>query len=663
MKRISPQQKLASLLITISFLYFSSNISFANPDSIFTTIPYGQVGTNCVDINSFPGTIQSINNLCPNLSGDFANFLIPSDVSAGCINYFGLDIGESEGCFEICDDLSNCDTLHIFLNTLPITPLFFACDTLIDPELINVSISDCVAMAEVCLPIRFDIYNSLEIYDNGILYSNGAAGCNADTTVAYSYNNLFGQGNIGSYLLESWTINEVEYSGEFADMQGLLDSMNLWDTLGIWEFDSIVPFTILGGFNDNFYGSLIASKPGVINSTSSMGASYSLSPLGSEIRLEQGAHLITLVDTSTACVDSILIDVRCLENDYLSLTTYLNISGSICIDTSDLIGNFATLENVCGSNGIGLDIFPNDVCIDWGSLAAGPQQVCLMACDDLGFCDTTIISFNVIDPQTDTIDIILAEDDSQYLCLDSTELFGTVNNYSIALAPTLTSIILDTIDFCLEINSTVAGSEIACVVICDNQGGCDTTCFNIIVESSAAGFPVANGDTDTTTFGTTFLIDFLANDSFDLADTISIISPPDNGILTIDLLGNYSYIPIDGSCGNDNFTYQICNAVGCDQATVSIYVECEQVIVYSGFSPNGDDVNDFFTIRGLEVHPTHQIRIFNRWGNMIFEGENYQNNWDGDWKGTRLPQGTYFYMIELNDASNTKLSGAVYIAY
>ena len=662
MKPNFPQQKISIFVIILNLFCFFSTISFANIDSIYTSIPDGQFGTSCVDINTFPGTIQTINNLCPMQSGVFANFSIPSDVSPGCINYFGLEIGESEGCFEICDDLSNCDTVHIFLNTTVI-PLIFACDTLVGPELINVSISDCGAMAAICLPISFDLYNSLEVYDNGVLYANGETGCNMDTTVAYSYNNLFGQGGIGPYLLDSWTINGTEYSGEFADMQGLLDSMNLWDTLGIWTFDTIVPFTILGGFSDNFYGPLIASKPGVINSTSIMGANFSLTPLGSEIRLLQGAHLITLVDTATACIDSVLITVACLQNDYLSLTTYLNISGSVCVDTSDLIGNFATLENVCGGPGIGLDIFPNDVCVDWETLEPGPQQICLMACDDLGFCDTTFISFVVLDPQTDTIDVIMAEDDSQYLCVDSTELFGDINSYTVSSAPTLTTLTLDTVDFCLEIISTSPGSEMACVVICDNQGGCDTTCFNIIVQDSNAGLPIAIDDVDTTTFGTPFIIDFLANDSFDIVDTISIITPPQNGILTLDSLGNYTYIPDEGSCGNDIFTYQICNAVGCVQATVSIYVGCEQVVVYSGFSPNRDDVNDFFTIRGLEGHPSNKVRVFNRWGNMIFEGENYQNNWDGTWNGGRLPQGTYFYMVELNDASKTKLSGPVYIAY
>ena len=113
MNRNFPQKKLSSLLTVMTFFCFFLNISFANPDTIFTTIPNGQFGSSCVDVNSYPGTIQTINNFCPTLSGDFANFSIPADASLGCINYFGLEVGSSEGCFEICDDQSNCDTVHI----------------------------------------------------------------------------------------------------------------------------------------------------------------------------------------------------------------------------------------------------------------------------------------------------------------------------------------------------------------------------------------------------------------------------------------------------------------------------------------------------------------------------------------------------------------------
>ena len=668
MKLIFIPRTFPILLLIFGLSFVSTNLTFANVDTIYAGIPAGQFGTSCIDATSFPNqNIQTITNFCPDQSGTFANFSMLNPES-GCISYFGLAEGASLGCFEICDDAQNCDTVYLYLNTDPPTPLNFACDTLIGPEVMNISHSNCAVDATICLPIRFDLLSTLEVYDNGVLYANGMSGCNVDTTVAYTYNNLFGQGatSTGPYFLDSWSINGDEYSGGFADIDALLDSLNTWDTLGVWIFDMDVPFTIKGGFSENFYGSIIASKPGVINSTSIMGANYGLTPLGSEVQLALGNHLITIVDNNTACTDSVQINVACLPSDSLSLTTYINVSGSICVDTSDLVGNFVSLENVCGdaSNpGIGTDVFPNDNCFEWETLQAGNQQICMVACDDLGFCDTTFISYLVIDPQTDTIDVVLAENDSDYFCLDSTELMGLVNSFTLASTPNVVEITLDTIDFCLEITSTIDGSEVVCAVICDDQGGCDTTCFNILVNDNAAGNPVANDDSDSTGIDMELALDFLANDTFMLGDTIRILTPPNIGYLTQDSLGNYSYTPNTGLCGDDFFTYEICNSIGCDVATVNINVACIEVIVYDGFSPNGDDVNDTFLIRGLQGFPNHKIHVFNRWGNMVFEGVEYKNNWDGVWNGKRLPQGVYFYVVELNDPENIKLSGALNIAY
>jgi len=227
MKLFLLPRTLTIFTLVLGLFCVSVNTSQAQVDTIYAGIPIGQFGSSCVDANNFPGNIVSIQNLCPDSSGIYANFSIPNQTS-GCINYFGIAAGPSLGCFEICDDQQNCDTIQIYLNTDPLAPLVIMCDTLITPEVINVSISDCAFGAEVCLPIRFDILNSLEIYDNGVLYNNGITGCNIDTTIAYTYNNLFGQGGIGPYMLDSWSINGTEFMGEFADINALLDSMNVW---------------------------------------------------------------------------------------------------------------------------------------------------------------------------------------------------------------------------------------------------------------------------------------------------------------------------------------------------------------------------------------------------------------------------------------------------
>lgn len=61
------------------------------------------------------------------------------------------------------------------------------------------------------------------------------------------------------------------------------------------------------------------------------------------------------------------------------------------------------------------------------------------------------------------------------------------------------------------------------------------------------------------------------------------------------------------------------------------------------FTPNGDGLNDYFEIPGLAQFPEHRLTIFNRWGNEIFRSRNYQNNWNG----SNLGEGTYYYVLEL----------------
>jgi gliding motility-associated-like protein len=80
------------------------------------------------------------------------------------------------------------------------------------------------------------------------------------------------------------------------------------------------------------------------------------------------------------------------------------------------------------------------------------------------------------------------------------------------------------------------------------------------------------------------------------------------------------------------------------------------------FTPNGDLKNDFFKLDG-NISPCYdgEIIIYNRWGNEVFRSKNYQNNWDGLYKGNELPDGTYFYNINFNDGVTPNKTGFVVI--
>lgn len=91
------------------------------------------------------------------------------------------------------------------------------------------------------------------------------------------------------------------------------------------------------------------------------------------------------------------------------------------------------------------------------------------------------------------------------------------------------------------------------------------------------------------------------------------------------------------------------------------------IVVVSGFSPNGDGIYDFFVIGNIEYYPNNNVQIFNRWGNKVFEAKNYLNTWDGiatEGGGSKLlPAGPYFYVIELNEPGIKPITGWIYINY
>ncbi|MES2837318.1 MAG: gliding motility-associated C-terminal domain-containing protein [Bacteroidota bacterium] len=91
-------------------------------------------------------------------------------------------------------------------------------------------------------------------------------------------------------------------------------------------------------------------------------------------------------------------------------------------------------------------------------------------------------------------------------------------------------------------------------------------------------------------------------------------------------------------------------------------VPCE-IKIYSGFSPNGDGANENWAIDNILLYPDNSVKIFTRWGEKIWDATNYDNStvvWDGKSNlGTNLPEGTYFYMVEIN---KTKYEGWVQLS-
>ena len=128
-----------------------------------------------------------------------------------------------------------------------------------------------------------------------------------------------------------------------------------------------------------------------------------------------------------------------------------------------------------------------------------------------------------------------------------------------------------------------------------------------------------------------------------------------------------SSIPLNSSATLTPGVYYIyqTNDFGCNSPDlVGVYLSCLPVIP-DGFSPNNDGYNDHFNIMNLYgFYQEHKLKIFNRYGALIYEGNNLKK-WYGhsDSTGELVPVGTYFYSLELNNSSNDIFTGWVYVNY
>jgi gliding motility-associated-like protein len=88
-----------------------------------------------------------------------------------------------------------------------------------------------------------------------------------------------------------------------------------------------------------------------------------------------------------------------------------------------------------------------------------------------------------------------------------------------------------------------------------------------------------------------------------------------------------------------------------DSVRIFLYCENSQVFVPNTFTPNNDGENDVFYPRGVGIKAVKTFRVYNRWGELLFERSNISlndaaNAWDGSYKGGDPKPDVYVYIIE-----------------
>lgn len=153
-------------------------------------------------------------------------------------------------------------------------------------------------------------------------------------------------------------------------------------------------------------------------------------------------------------------------------------------------------------------------------------------------------------------------------------------------------------------------------------------------------------------------IDVLANDydpdnDHDELSIVSVTAPSRGTVKIVD--GKIVYEPEGNTSGTVTFTYTITDPDGLtDTAVVTIEYVFKEIEVSQGFSPNGDGNNDTWFIKGIESYPNNIVKVYNRWGLLVFIKEHYENTYQpwngrantGQDSGKLLDKGTYFYIVD-----------------
>lgn len=118
----------------------------------------------------------------------------------------------------------------------------------------------------------------------------------------------------------------------------------------------------------------------------------------------------------------------------------------------------------------------------------------------------------------------------------------------------------------------------------------------------------------------------------------------------------YSANPLATLFSDTYFTVTAFNAIGCsgdDVVFLKVY-DGPNYYIPNAFSPNGDGLNDIFRPVPVGIRSTEYFRVYNRYGQLLFETSKWLDGWDGTYKGKKALPGTYTWMIRGLD-TNGKL--------
>ncbi|MBI1267631.1 MAG: T9SS type B sorting domain-containing protein [Cryomorphaceae bacterium] len=399
---------------------------------------------------------------------------------------------------------------------------------------------------------------------------------------------------------------------------------------------------------------------------------------------------VTLCGTESATINATITDLGGTATiNWPAPGTDNVLTNTYSFNTPQNINSQVTITNGCGNDSAPLNI----------SVQSVPQTPVLT---DAILCDGGTVPFDPITGAADTPDLVYSWTlNNAVISTDDAILAAETGTYCVNIS---NDCLPNGVSDCADVSISAPLNQPVLNFYADCDGDGQGTIFlqnmpnnNYIVEwpdgSSGYSWTVSNSglfDVTITDPGNCFTETFNSNVFIGVAPTInpepttaivlcpeiqntfSMNSPnsiPDGYVWTVNcgngvtLSGNgddlvLSSANLSTDCWGQvlTLTGTASNPCGSVSSQFDVFIDACEITIPNVITPNGDSVNDTFKVEGLDVYNNVFFNVFNRWGGLVYENENYRS---GDFNAREVEDGTYFYVLVLPNGREHKGSFTV----
>jgi gliding motility-associated-like protein len=463
---------------------------------------------------------------------------------------------------------------------------------------------------------------------------------------------------------DSFTMNEDEvFSG----------NVSLNDDDGDPEIVQTLTYTLVSGGTASANGTLVLNADGTFTYTPNANFNGVVS---FEYQVcDNGTPVLCATATATITINPVN-DAPVAQNDNFTTPANTLLNGNVALNDTDVDNTPAELTfslvsaSSAGANGTLIFNANGTFSYQPNANFTGIVTFVYQVCDPSNACSQAMVTINVqSQPPVANADNFTMDEDTLLqgnILSNDTDPDSPPNELSCSLVNGNTAVqngsltLLPNGNFTYVPNRDFNGVVQFAYRVCDLQNNCSQANVSITIRPINDA-PVAQSDEFTTTQSQPVSATLAVND-FDVdGDRLSYqagtFTTPAQGTIKIEPDGSFTYTPAYGFAGTDCFEYGVCDTQNaCAKANVCIVVQSsDKIFIPEAFSPNGDGLYDTFKIEGIEGKKV-SVKIYNRWGNLVYQNENYRNDWNGTANiglhtGENLPDGTYYYVIDFNDGS------------